>query len=884
MRVTFEPLVAGDYQLFALFDPALANSSRHDTATRERRRAARRRTATVASALVAAPGFTRTSNGFVGTSDGWTDLASDKALDFDYDTAPDGNVLQTGEIALRRHDDVHARARLRRLDRRRRVGGPREPRCTGSRRAPRPTRTSGTAISRRGRYARRRPTALTGGLLTQYNVALMTVKAHEDKTYPRRLHRLADAAVGLRRQRRRGRRRLPLRVGARPVPAGAVAARRGRSRRRRPRRDVAVHPPAAGRRDVPAELARRRHARPAQHPARRDGVPDRPRLAALAHRRRDLGRASARPPTRWWRAGRRRRRSAGRRPAATRTRRSPARSPASSPPPTSPASAATPTARALWLGVADEWQRSTGDVDVHDQRPARRRPLLRAHRRRRRPQRRLRARLRQRRRRAQGERGRRRRHPRARAPRRQGAQRSLRRRLAAGDRRVAGDRHAERARLAPLHVRRLRREGRRLAVGVQHAGHQGARVAAAQRRARRVRGRQRPRRPAVPADDGQHRQRRLHDPRAGLGRDPARAGAVRLPARQGHRVGLAAGVGDGAVRAPRPRDRRRQAGRDAGRGAATATPPARRRAVPELAITSPARRLARRRRAGHRDAAPPTPTKVTSATATDVTVTPSGGTFSATVDAPARPQPDHASSPRAPTAAPTCARSPSSRSAPASAGSPTRPATTTGPGTYTLPDQLGLRQGRLRPHRASTSSPTATTRCSWPGSPARSSTRWAATRSPTSGSTSTSAAGAGAAAPALPGHEPGHRGRRGTSPSWATAASNSAGIYAPGGTKTADGDMLAVPRDAADRGRRAALGARRARPAERALRRRDVRQRRGAARASASSGPSTTSTTGTTRRPAFSGSRSTASAAAPARSTSRSRARTPTPATPTRST
>ena len=60
---------------------------------------------------------------------------------------------------------------------------------------------------------------------------------------------------------------------------------------------------------------------PAQHPARRDRVPDHPRLAALADRRRDLGRACARPPTRSWRAGRRRRRSAGRRPAATRTRR-----------------------------------------------------------------------------------------------------------------------------------------------------------------------------------------------------------------------------------------------------------------------------------------------------------------------------------------------------------------------------------------------------------------------------------------------------------------------------------------------------------------------------------------------------------------------------------
>src|SRR4051794_31015355 len=99
LRVTFEPLVAGGYKLFALFDPALANSSRHDTATRNGD-ALLGQDGSVASALVAAPGFTRTSNGFVGTSDGWTDLAADKTLDWSYDSAPDGNVLQTGEIAV----------------------------------------------------------------------------------------------------------------------------------------------------------------------------------------------------------------------------------------------------------------------------------------------------------------------------------------------------------------------------------------------------------------------------------------------------------------------------------------------------------------------------------------------------------------------------------------------------------------------------------------------------------------------------------------------------------------------------------------------------------------------------------------------------------------
>ena len=35
---------------------------------------------------------------------------------------------------------------------------------------------------------------------------------------------------------------------------------------------------------------------------------------------------------------------------------------------------------ALWLGVADAWQRNTENVDVHDERTVRRRPILRSHR------------------------------------------------------------------------------------------------------------------------------------------------------------------------------------------------------------------------------------------------------------------------------------------------------------------------------------------------------------------------------------------------------------------------------------------------------------------------------------------------------------------------
>src|SRR3954447_17287692 len=178
MRVTFEPLVAGSYKLFVLFDPALANSSRHDTATRSGD-ALLGQDGSVASALVASPGFTRTSNGFVGTSDGWTDLQADRTLDFNYDRATDGNVLQTGEIAVNGTTSFTLA-----------LGFGDSPTAAGS--VARASLSDGFA-GKSTAYAddwhaylsglAAPPSALTGGLLTQYNVALMTVKAHEDKTY-----------------------------------------------------------------------------------------------------------------------------------------------------------------------------------------------------------------------------------------------------------------------------------------------------------------------------------------------------------------------------------------------------------------------------------------------------------------------------------------------------------------------------------------------------------------------------------------------------------------------------------------------------------------------------------------------------------------------------
>ncbi|MFD0561289.1 glucodextranase DOMON-like domain-containing protein [Kitasatospora saccharophila] len=79
-------------------------------------------------------------------------------------------------------------------------------------------------------------------------------------------------------------------MGPRRVPAGHRAARGRRPGSRPPRRGLALHPPAAARRPLPADLAHRRHPRPGQRPARRDRLPDPPRPAGRPHRRRLLPR------------------------------------------------------------------------------------------------------------------------------------------------------------------------------------------------------------------------------------------------------------------------------------------------------------------------------------------------------------------------------------------------------------------------------------------------------------------------------------------------------------------------------------------------------------------------------------------------------------------
>ncbi len=115
MRVsfnTFNGKKVGDFNFYTLHNPSMDNSGTGDTSQTV---VAGGRTMLVASqggrasALATSKpwklsgGLPMVSSGFVGTSDGWTDLlggASDKTMTWNYDSATNGNVAQLGWIDL----------------------------------------------------------------------------------------------------------------------------------------------------------------------------------------------------------------------------------------------------------------------------------------------------------------------------------------------------------------------------------------------------------------------------------------------------------------------------------------------------------------------------------------------------------------------------------------------------------------------------------------------------------------------------------------------------------------------------------------------------------------------------------------------------------------
>jgi glucoamylase len=176
----FESLTGEPYQLYVLYDPSLSNGGMDDTG-RSRGRRLLATDAASASVLRTGPALTRISNGYLGTSDGWTDLRDDFRMDWTYSSAADGNVVQTGQTGL--------------------TGLPGRQHLTLAlgfgRSARRAQRAAGTALATGfGRISTRyaagwhrylaslKPAPRSAsGHRTTYDVSLMTLAAHEDKTF-----------------------------------------------------------------------------------------------------------------------------------------------------------------------------------------------------------------------------------------------------------------------------------------------------------------------------------------------------------------------------------------------------------------------------------------------------------------------------------------------------------------------------------------------------------------------------------------------------------------------------------------------------------------------------------------------------------------------------
>ncbi|MCW2656598.1 MAG: Glucodextranase [Jatrophihabitans sp.] len=97
--ITFRSLTGARYQVYVLHDPALSMTGDDDTGTTVQG-ALVAGDATASDAVVSSSGFRRTSSGYQGTSDGWTDLATDHQMNWTYTAPRPGNVVQLGLTGL----------------------------------------------------------------------------------------------------------------------------------------------------------------------------------------------------------------------------------------------------------------------------------------------------------------------------------------------------------------------------------------------------------------------------------------------------------------------------------------------------------------------------------------------------------------------------------------------------------------------------------------------------------------------------------------------------------------------------------------------------------------------------------------------------------------
>jgi glucoamylase len=99
VNIQFQSLTGKPYSVYALYDPSLNNNGNDDSGTSGDGQLLAY-DGTVASALIAQPAFGKTSTGYLGTSDGWSDLRSDYRMDWSYGSATNGNVVQMARTGI----------------------------------------------------------------------------------------------------------------------------------------------------------------------------------------------------------------------------------------------------------------------------------------------------------------------------------------------------------------------------------------------------------------------------------------------------------------------------------------------------------------------------------------------------------------------------------------------------------------------------------------------------------------------------------------------------------------------------------------------------------------------------------------------------------------
>jgi glucoamylase len=97
--IEFRSLTGHPYQVYVLHDPALTMTGDDDTGSTQHG-ALVASDGTTSDAVLASSGFGKTSSGYQGVSDGWTDLATDHHMDWTYFAEQPGNVVQTGQTDL----------------------------------------------------------------------------------------------------------------------------------------------------------------------------------------------------------------------------------------------------------------------------------------------------------------------------------------------------------------------------------------------------------------------------------------------------------------------------------------------------------------------------------------------------------------------------------------------------------------------------------------------------------------------------------------------------------------------------------------------------------------------------------------------------------------